>query len=206
MPQQSLSEFVNDMEKAGMLVRIKEEKRVDELPGIMEANPLKAVLVEKVKDCEFQFLANAYSNQDQYAWAMDCKKSETGLKMAERGKLRIKPEVVSTAPCKEVILKGDDVDITRLPMFLHHDRDGNAYTNDNLLVSKDPDTGIYDWGIYRSMFRAKNEKNFDMTCSSHRQRLHALAARAKGQNLQVGVVIGGPLIDKISAMQGVTPD
>jgi 2,5-furandicarboxylate decarboxylase 1 len=41
MPQQSLSEFVNDMERAGMLVRIKEEKRVDELPGIMEANPLK---------------------------------------------------------------------------------------------------------------------------------------------------------------------
>jgi len=81
MPQQSLSEFVNDMERAGMLVRIKEEKRVDELPGIMEANPLKAVLVEKVKDCEFQFLANAYSNQDQYAWAMGCKKAETGLKM-----------------------------------------------------------------------------------------------------------------------------
>jgi 2,5-furandicarboxylate decarboxylase 1 len=106
----------------------------------------------------------------------------------------------------EVILKGEDVDITRLPMFLHHDRDGHAYTNDNLLVSKDPDTGIYDWGVYRSMFRTKNEKNFDMTCSSHRQRLHALAARAKGQNLQVAVVIGGPLIDKISAMQGVTPD
>jgi 2,5-furandicarboxylate decarboxylase 1 len=66
--------------------------------------------------------------------------------------------------------------------------------------------GIYDWGIYRSMFRGKNEKSFDMTCSSHRQRLHALAARAKGQNLQVAVVIGGPLIDKISAMQGVAPD
>jgi 3-octaprenyl-4-hydroxybenzoate carboxy-lyase len=105
MPQQSLSEFVGDMEKAGMLVRIKEEKHVDELPGIMEANPLKAVLVEKVKDREFQFLANAYSNQDQYAWAMGCKKTETGLKMTERGKLRIKPEVVSTAPCKEVILR-----------------------------------------------------------------------------------------------------
>jgi len=98
MPQQSLSEFVNDMEKAGMLVRIKEEKRVDELPGIMEANPLKAVLVEKVKIASFN------------------------------------------------------------------------------LVSKDPDTGIYDWGIYRSMFcGGKNEKSFDVTCSSHRQRLHALA-------------------------------
>ena len=88
MPQQSLSDFVNDLEKAGMLVRIKGEKRVDELPGIMEANPLKAVLVEKVKDSEFQFLANAYSNQDQYAWAMGCRKSETGRKMTEWGARR----------------------------------------------------------------------------------------------------------------------
>ena len=206
MPQQSLPDFVNDMEKAGMLVRIKEEKRVDELPKVMEDNPLKAVLVEKVKDCEFQFLANAYSNQDQYAWAMGCKRSETGQLMTERGKLRIKPVIVETAPCKEVILKGDDVDITKLPMFLHHDRDGNAYTSDNLLVSKDPNTGIYDWGIYRSMFRTKNEKNFDMTCVSHRQRLNAEAAQAKGQNLPLAVVIGGPLVDKIASMTGVPPD
>ena len=206
MPQQSLSEFVNDMEKTGMLVRIEEEKRVDELPGIMEANPLKAVLVEKVKDCEFQFLANAYSNQDQYAWAMGCKKSETGLKMAEKAAQRIKPQIVSTAPCKEVILKDDQVDLTRLPMFLHHDRDGNAYTNDNLVVTRDPDTGIHDWGIYRSMFRTRDEKNFDMTCESHRARLNAMKARAKAQNLPAAVVIGGPLVDKIAALTGVPVD
>jgi 4-hydroxy-3-polyprenylbenzoate decarboxylase len=206
MPQQSLTEFVSDMEKAGLLVRIKEEKRVDELPKLMEDYPLKAVLVEKIKDSEFQFLANAYSNQDQFAWAMGCKKGETGLKMTERAAKRLKPEVVPTAACKEVILKGDAVDITKLPMFLHHDRDGHAYTNDNLVISKHPDTGVYDWGIYRSMFRTKNEKNFDMTCSSHRQRLHALAAQAKGKNLEVAIVIGGPLVDKIAALTGTTPD
>jgi 2,5-furandicarboxylate decarboxylase 1 len=206
MPQQSLSDFVSDMEKAGMLVRIKEEKRVDELPGIMEANPLKALLVEKIKHSEFQFLANAYSNQDQYAWAMGCRKTETGLKMAERATQRIKPQLVTTAPCKEVILKGGDVDITRLPMFLHHDRDGNAYTNDNLVVTRDPDTGIHDWGIYRSMFRTKDEKNFDMTCESHRARLNAMKAKARGENLPAAVVIGGPLIDKIAALTGVPTD
>jgi 2,5-furandicarboxylate decarboxylase 1 len=206
MPQQSLAQFVNDMEKAGMLVRIKEEKRVDELPGIMEANPLKAVLVEKVKDSEFQFLANAYSNQDQYAWAMGCKKSETGRKMAAKAAQRIKPKTIATAPCKEVILKGDDVDLTRLPMFLHHDRDGNAYTNDNLVVTRDPDTGVHDWGIYRSMFRTRNEKSFDMTCESHRARLNAIKAKAKGQNLPAAVVIGGPLVDKIAALTGVPMD
>jgi hypothetical protein len=36
MPQQSLSDFVSAMDAAGMLVRVTEEKRVDELPRVME--------------------------------------------------------------------------------------------------------------------------------------------------------------------------
>lgn len=206
MPQQSLTEFVRDMEKAGLLVRIAEEKRVDELPAVMEANPLTAVLVERVTDCEFQFLANAYSNQEQTAWGLGCDKTQSGYVMTERAKGRIKPEVVDTAPCKEVILTGDDVDLTRLPLFLHHDRDGHAFTNDNLVISKHPDTGVYDWGIYRSMFRSKNEKMFDMTCTSHRQRINAIAAQEKGQNLEVAIVIGGPIVDKVASLTGVPPD
>lgn len=206
MPQQSLTDFVNDLEKAGFLLRVKEEKRVDELPVIMEQNPLKAVLVEKVKDCEFQFLGNAYSNQDMYAWALGCDKKNTGDVMSKLGEGRIHPKVVSTALCKDVILKGDDVDLTKLPLFLHHDRDGHAYTNDNLVISKDPDTGVTDWGIYRSMFRTKNEKNFDMTCSSHRQRLNALKAQKNGKNLPMAVVLGGPIVDKIAALTSVSTD
>jgi len=39
MPQTSLAEYVQALDKAGLLTRIKEEKRVDELPALMEANP-----------------------------------------------------------------------------------------------------------------------------------------------------------------------
>ena len=125
--------------------------------------------------------------------------------MVELGKGRVKPEIVDTAPCKEVILTGDEVDLTRLPLFLPHDRDGHAYTNDNLVVSKHPGTGVYDWGIYRSMFRTRTEKMFDMTCTSHRARLNAQAAQAKGHNLELAIVLGGPLVDKVAALTGVPP-
>lgn len=206
MPQESLSNFVAELEKAGFLLRIKEEKRVDELPKIMEDNPLKAVLVEKVKDSPFQFLTNAYSNQDMYAWALGCKKNETGGVIAKMSTQRIPPKIVTTAPCKDVIVKGDDVDLSILPTFLHHDRDGHAYTNDNLVISKDPETGVTDWGIYRSMFRTKNERNFDMTCSSHRQRINASKAQKLGKNLPIAVVIGGPIVDKIAALTSVPND
>ena len=75
-----------------------------------------------------------------------------------------------------------------------HDRDGHAYTNDNLVVSRHPDTGVHDWGIYRSMFRSCNEKMFDMTCTSHRARINAIAAQEKGHNLEVAIVLVTVLI------------
>ena len=55
------------------------------------------------------------------------------------------------------------------------------------------------------MFRTKNEKLFDMTCTSHRARLNAQAAQAKGQNLELAIVLGGPLLDKVAALTGVPP-
>ena len=137
MPQQSLSDFVNDMEKAGLLIRIKEEKRVDQLPMVMDQNTTKAVYVEKVKDCQFSFLANAYSNIEQYAWALKCDKKDFGPTLGKLTAGRIKPEIVNTAPCKEVIVKGADVDLTILPLFLHHDRDGHAFIQDLNYVSTD---------------------------------------------------------------------
>src|SRR5262245_8020736 len=126
MPQQSLSDFVSEMEAAGMLVRVKDEKRVDELPRVMEDHPTSAALVEKITRCELSFLANANSNQDQSTWALGGKKSETGMKMVEVALGRNKPVPVGTAPCKEVVMKGDEVDMTIFPMFLHHERDGQS--------------------------------------------------------------------------------
>lgn len=204
--QQSLSDFAAAMEKVGLLVRISDEKRVDQLPLLMEQYPKQAVLVEKIQGSEFSFLANAYATHEQYAWALGCKRNESGARMAELAKGRVQPQVVATAPCKQVILKGDDVDLTRLPLFLHHDRDGHSYTSDNLVVTKDPDTGVIDWGVYRSMFRTKNEKLFDMTCTSHRGRLNGLKYQAKGQNMPVAIVLGGPTLDKMAALAGAPPE
>jgi 2,5-furandicarboxylate decarboxylase 1 len=204
--QQSMVDFVAGMEKAGLLIRIKEEKRVDQLPQLMEAYPTKAVLVEKIAGCEFSFLANAYATHEQFAWALGCKRNEIGNRVAQLAQGRFKPQIVATALCKEVILKGNDVDLTRLPLFLHHDRDGHAYTSDNLVITQDPDTHVMEWGIYRSMFRTTTEKNLDMTCASHRARLNGLKYQAKGQNMPVAIVLGGPTLDKLAALAGVPPD
>lgn len=42
-----------------------------------------------------------------FAWAMGCDGTRTGLETVSRSKGRLKWETVTTAPCKEVILKDD---------------------------------------------------------------------------------------------------
>ena len=138
----------------------------------MEANPDTAIFVEKVKDSQFPFFTNGYGVRPMYALALDCDAKKIGIEIAKRSERRIKPELVKTAPCKEVVLKGRDIDLTIFPLFLYHPRDGHAYFNDTNVVSRDPDTGVLDQGIYRFMYRSKTETNIDMRNDTHRARIH----------------------------------
>ncbi len=205
MPQESLRESLPGLEKAGLLKRIKEEIRVDELPKIMEDHPDQAVLVENVKDCAFPFYANGYGVRQQYALALNCDPKKVGQEITKRFETNIKPEMVQTAPCQEVVYKGDDVDLTMFPLFQHHPKDGNAYLNDTNVVSRNPENGLIDQGIYRFMYRSKNETNIDMRNATHRARIAAKDYAEKGKDMPITVLIGAPTLDHIASMMS-NPD
>ena len=200
MPQTSLTEYVEALDKAGLLTRYSDEKRVDELPELIEQNPDTAVFVEKVKDCAFPFLANAYGARSMYALALGCDVKQVGPEIARRSALRQKPQLVDTAPCKDVILKGADIDLAIFPLFQYHPYDGHAYFNDTNVISRNPDTGVLDQGIYRFMYRSKTETNIDMRNDTHYARIHALRNQQLGKDMRIAVVIGGPTLDKIASM------
>ncbi|MBI3090648.1 MAG: UbiD family decarboxylase [Candidatus Tectomicrobia bacterium] len=61
-----------------------------------------------------------------------------------------KPVIVAEAPCKEVILKGDDVNLGMLPAFRWHPDDGGPYITLPGVVMKDPEWR-QNLGIYRIM-------------------------------------------------------
>jgi hypothetical protein len=59
MPQNTLTEYVEALEKAGLLTRFQDEKRVDELPKLMDDNPGTAIFVELDFDIEGVRFLNA---------------------------------------------------------------------------------------------------------------------------------------------------
>lgn len=71
-----------------------------------------------------------------------------------RKKNLIKPVRVSGsgAPCKENILEGDQVDVEKFPSPIIHGGDGGRYIGTwHAVITKDPDTGWVNWGVYRLM-------------------------------------------------------
>ena len=68
------------------------------------------------------------------------------------------------------------------------------------MISRNPDTGVLDQGIYRFMYRSKTETNIDMRNDTHYARIHALRNQQLGKDMRIAVVIGGPTLDKIASM------
>ena len=70
--QMSLKHWVTQLDEAGLLCRHEGQARVDEHPQIMEDHPDQAVFVERVRDCAFPFLANAFASAEMCAVALGC--------------------------------------------------------------------------------------------------------------------------------------
>jgi UbiD family decarboxylase len=200
MEQMSLRQWVAELDHAGLLYRHQGETRVDELPQIMEDHPDQAVLVERVRDCAFPFVANAFASEQMCALALGCDRNRVGAEIGERAAMHYPAQVVDTAPCKEVVVRGGDVDLTVLPLFSHHLRDGQAFINCGRVVTGNPDTGAQNDGIQRLMFRTPDLLNIDMRSLGHGGSINAHRYHDAGQDTPVAVCVGGPTLDVISSM------
>jgi 4-hydroxy-3-polyprenylbenzoate decarboxylase len=67
------------------------------------------------------------------------------------------PKVVKTGPVKENIVKGDDIDLYEFPVPQWNRADGGRYIMTyGGVVTKDPNNGVMNVGIYRGMIGAKD--------------------------------------------------
>ena len=96
----------------------------------------------------------------RFAISMDMVPESTPQEIIEeyiqRIKKPLKPVVVKDGPCKENILVGDAVDLQAFPAPVLHQGDGGPYIGTwHANITKDPDTGVHNWGLYRLMIHDK---------------------------------------------------
>jgi 4-hydroxy-3-polyprenylbenzoate decarboxylase len=85
----------------------------------------------------------------------------------------------SAAPCKEVILTGDAIDLTRFAFIQCNPSDAGRYINTGSVFTRDPKRGV-NFGTYRCHLRGPREiaVNSEPGQTGYR---HLMAARARGE-------------------------
>ena len=72
----------------------------------------------------------------------------------ERNAPRFEPDVVTSGPVLENVVKAGDVDLRRFPAPRWHEHDGGRYIGTGVaVVTSDPDTGRINVGAYRMMIQ-----------------------------------------------------
>jgi 2,5-furandicarboxylate decarboxylase 1 len=193
---EDLRSFISKLEKNGELLRIHKQVDVRHVSSLVD-QAQKAVFFEDPRGFAFPIVSGIVGSRKRIALALDCPDREIGKKFSQAISNVIPPKVVKTGPCKEVIRKGKDVDLTELPIPLLHSKDGGPYISGGVVCSQDPEYGP-NAGMYRLMFRTKNETGIDLASPSDMRRYYERAFQ-KGKSLEVGIALGVHPFETLSA-------
>jgi len=214
MAFQDLQGFIKLLEERGQLVRVtapvSSTLEISEIADRFVKAGGPALLFENVKGSHFPLAIGLMGTPQRMAWALGLDSlEELAEKVRDLIKIRVggplallsnlpklkhvanlPPRRVRTAPVQEVVWRGDEVDLAKLPILTSWPQDGGPFVTLPLVVTKDPKTGEYNMGMYRVMVMSKN------TTGMHWQRhktgaRHLEHARELGVKLEVAVVLGG---------------
>jgi len=170
MPDRDLRAWIAQLEAEGELKRIKAKVDWDdEISQIirkvyMQEGP--ALLFENIKEHETtrsrRLFTNGLGTRSRVNLMLglprDTSPTETVQTIRKRMKEPLEAVRVKTGPVKENIVKDKDVDLFQVPVPKWHPLDNGRYINTfNATVTKDPDTGQNNAGIYRGTILSKNK-------------------------------------------------
>ena len=231
MKYTDLRDFIANLEQRGELKRIYVEvdpvlEMTEICDRVLRAGG-PAILFENPKGSEVPVLANLFGTPDRVAMGMgeasvealrDVGKLLAFLKEPEPPKgmkdawqklpiykqvMNMAPKVVKKAVCQEVVLQGDDIDLSQYPIQLCWPEDAAPLITWGLVVTKGPHKSRQNMGIYRQQVLSKNR--VIMRWLSHRggaldfkewQQTHP------GEPFPISVVLG---CDPATILAAVTP-
>jgi len=152
-------------------------------------NRYPALVFNHVHGFTFPVVTNLFSTRKRLAMALRCEEKDLNQVFRTRENHRIEPKLVSSGPVKEVIQKKADVDVGRLPIVTHNEKDVGPYITAGAMVVKDPETGIRNIGIYRHMLQGKNQIGVHLSETSHSNFIFDKYCK-RGKPMEVAITIG----------------
>lgn len=148
-----------------------------------------AIFFERMKGYEFPVLSNLLTNRKKLAVALGTTEDKVPEVLAQRELQRIPRKKVNTGPVKDVIYVGQEVDLHQLPIILHYVQNDAPYITMGVLVSKDPETGAFNLGLYRHKLISRNQLGVYYSWGKRLQYMHRKAEKLN-EPLECAIVIG----------------
>ncbi|MBI4331481.1 MAG: UbiD family decarboxylase [Chloroflexi bacterium] len=208
-----IREYCEALEKTGDLVRVQREVDWELEAAAITRRSYEtlgpALLFEKVKDYPpgYRILGGQQGTYRRVAVSLGLP-PETPIpfifrEYEARDQKPIKPVIVPTGPCKQNIMKGNDIDVLKFPAPLIHDGDGGRYIGTwDIIITKDPDTGWTNWGMYRFMVHNGRILTGDPTFTSHLAMVFREKFVAKKKRMPVAIVSGADPLCHMVATAG----
>ncbi len=153
MPFDDLRAFLRLLDERGELARVRVGVDLKYEVGAICRKTLDrygpALLFENPGGYGTPLAVNVMATRKRYAMALGVEPAEIHDAWIRWTKNPIDPVLVSTGPCKENILRGDDVDIFKFPIPVWNALDGGPFITFASHFTRDPETGVRNVGIYR---------------------------------------------------------
>ena len=174
MAYNDLREFIKVLEKNGELKRVSAKVdpvlEVAEITDRVSKNYGEALLFENVDGSDHDIVINIFGSIKRMCMALEVDDlddlGERIINLVDKNtpqnfmdKLKslpmimeisnILPKTVKKGACKEVIIKGDDVDLLKFPVIKCWPGDAGRFITMPCVFTKDPETGTRNCGMYR---------------------------------------------------------
>lgn len=207
-------EAIELAEKRGELVRVKKEvEPLLELPSVSRAigenspSCIPTILFENIAGYPHMRGCSAIFSEFDRAisyFGLSGNPAEVKEYFLHAIENPIKPELVSTGPCKENIVTGD-IDIQKMIFPTRGAVQSQHLYYQPVVVTRHPETGEYNMGVYRATVQGKDRVTVNLRWVRHGG-MHLIAAKEKGVPLEVALCIGCHPAVYIAAVTKMTYD
>lgn len=186
--------FLEFLEARGKLCRVGKEveTRFEIAAGIRKVSDADgpALLYEHVRGYPgWQVAAGVFATRTLLALALEVPEERLLEHYACLEQASLPTEAVGSGPVQEVVLTGDDIDLSKLPIAVHSEFDKGPYITIGVQFAIDAETGAGNLGIHRMLVLGKDRLTVWSPPDHHLGRLIA-KGEDRGQGLPIATIIG----------------
>ena len=150
-----MRDFLNELDRTGDLIHVRREVSVKhEIAAVAQKLDGKPIIFEKVKESEgYRVALGVCGARGSLARALGVRTNELLGRVLDAVENPSPFQTTERAPCQEVA--EDVVDLCRVPILTHCERDGGPYATAGIVIAKDEEFG-YNASYHRLMLIGKD--------------------------------------------------